>query len=108
MVTGSWDGAVRVGPATGETPHLLLGHRGAVKRVAFVPDGRTIVSTGEDGTIRLWPVPEGQPFQTLPYEEFLERLRALTNLRVVEAPESVTGYKLEPGMFPGWANLPTW
>ena len=33
--------------------------------------------------IRLWPMPEGQPFHTLPYEELLAKLRSLTNLRVI-------------------------
>ena len=37
-----------------------------------------------DGTIRLWPMPEGRPFHTLPYDELLTRLRSFTNLRVVD------------------------
>jgi hypothetical protein len=35
-------------------------------------------------------------------------LRSHTNLRAVADPNSATGYRLEPGPFPGWANPPEW
>jgi WD40 repeat protein len=43
----------------------ILRHGGLVNSVAFSPDGKTIVSGGADGTIRLWDTrgnPIGQPF----------------------------------------------
>ena len=49
-----------------------------------------------------------RPFHTIPYEEFLERLRALTNLRVVPDEESSTGYGIDIGPFPGWETVPEW
>jgi WD40 repeat protein len=109
LVTGDADGLVRVGPLSGEgEPHLLYGHSRAVTSVAVSPDGKWIASGSDDGTIRLWPMPVGPPLHTLAYEELLAKLRALTNLRVVAEPASTTGYKLEPGPFPGWANAPEW
>jgi len=53
-------------------------------------------------------VMDQRPFHTIPYEEFLERLRALTNLRVVPEEESSTGYGIDIGPFPGWETVPEW
>jgi len=38
----------------------------------------------------------------------VERIRALTNLRVVPDEGSDTGYRVEIGPFPGWKKLPDW
>jgi WD40 repeat protein len=108
LITGAYDGLVRVGTLAGEEPHLLYGHSGAVLSVAVSPDGKWIASASADDTIRLWPMPEGPPLHTLPYESLLTKLRSLTNLRVAPDPASRTGYKLEPGLFPGWATAPEW
>jgi len=109
-VTGDRDGEVRVGPVTGEDPHLLLGHEGTVWAVAIDPLGRWIASGGKDTAIRLWPMPDisKPPLQTLPREELIAKLKTLTNLRVVRDEESATGWKLTHDPFPGWETVPTW
>ena len=110
LVTGDRDGVIRVGPLTGEEPHLLFGHTGKVLSVAVSPDGRRIASSGADGTIRLWEMPDlaKPPLHTLPHDELVAKLRSLTNLRAVRDPASDTGYTIEIGPFPGWADVPTW
>jgi WD40 repeat protein len=110
IVTGDIDGTVRVGPISGEEPHLLLGgHTGVVWSVAISPDGRWIASVGDEA-IQLWPVPDltKPPLHTLPRGELMAKLNGLTNLRVVRDPSASTGWKIEVGPFPGWQDEPRW
>jgi WD40 repeat protein len=109
LVSGGEDGAVRVGPATGEEPHLLLGHTSRVGCVGVTPDGRWVVSVAGN-EVRLWPMPDVSkpPFHTLPYGELMTRLGAMTNVQVVEDGSSPTGYKVDVGPFPGWRDMPAW
>jgi WD40 repeat protein len=109
IVTGDLDGVVRVGPATGEEPHLLLGHKGMLMGIAISPDERWI-ATSSDESISIWPMPDvtEPPLHTLPHAELLAKLDALTNLRVARDASSSTGWALEIGPFPGWKDVPTW
>jgi WD40 repeat protein len=100
-------GVIQVASIGGDEPHRLVGHEGA-SVLAVHPDGRMIASGGADGTLRLWPMPEGRPRHTLPREEFLDKLRSLTNYRVVADAESITGYRIEFGRLPGWDEVPGW
>jgi WD40 repeat protein len=110
VATGTTDGTVRVGRIDGGEPHLLLGHIGNVTNVAISPDLRWLASSGEDNTLRLWPMPDltKPPLHTLQHEELLAKLHSLTNLRAVRDPAAPTGWTIELGPFPGWRNVPTW
>ena len=110
LVTGDRDGIVRVGPITEETPaHMLFGSETAVLDIAVHPNGKWIASAERGrASVRLWPMPSGTPFHTLPREEFLNRLRALTNVRVVGDKDASTGYRIEFAPFPGWEKIPAW
>lgn len=49
------------------TPMLKLkGHKEDVSTLAFSPDGKILLSGGEDGTIRAWDVTAGQQLYTCP------------------------------------------
>jgi WD40 repeat protein len=109
VVSGDEDGVVRVGRITDAEPHLLIGHTGPVESVTISPDGRWIASECDEAFL-LWPMPDldRPPLHTLPHDELIAALHSLTNLRVVRDEESSTGWKVEIGPFPGWAEVPEW
>jgi WD40 repeat protein len=109
VVTGSRNGIVRVGPVTGEEPHLLIGHEGPIWGVRIDPTGRVIASTSVDGTVRIWPMPQGQPLHTWSRDALLEKLRSLTNVRIVPDASAASGYRSTVLPFQGWGrDPPTW
>ncbi len=67
LMTGSYDGTVRVWEIENERlDRVLRGHEtsartkgNSVLGLAVLPGGRLLASTGDDGTVRLWPVEEG-------------------------------------------------
>ena len=96
IVTGGVDGTIRVGPVSGEEPHLLMGHTGYTGAVVS-PDGRWIYSGSTDGTLRVWPMPDlsRPPLQTLPHDALIAKLRAFTNFRVIRDDTAPNGYLVD-------------
>ena len=43
----------------------LEGHSDLVSSLSITPDGRILISSGHDGTIRLWSLPDGNLLKTL-------------------------------------------
>ena len=110
IVTGDLEGLVRVGPISSDEPHLLFGGQGMIRAVTISPDGLWIAASDHNGTLRIWPTPDVSqtPLHALPHDELIAKLHSLTNVRIVEDPESSTGWKLDYGPFPGWKEVPTW
>jgi hypothetical protein len=46
--------------ATGKPVFRLEGHGGGVKAAAYAPDGKTLATGGNDGTVRLWDTATGK------------------------------------------------
>ncbi len=110
VATADQDGVTRVGPVSGGEPHLLVApakfNPGALE---ISPDGHWVATSNiSSPNVYLWRRPEGRPLQTLPHEEFLERLRALTHFRAVPDGHSPTGYRLDEAPYHGWEKAPTW
>lgn len=62
ILAASGDGTVRMHRTTSDNDILTFADsRGYQHSVSVTPDGRTVVSTGADGTVRVWSGHESQP-----------------------------------------------
>ena len=64
--TDTTERAIRIGEArTGRELGQLSGHRDHTVAAAFSPDGKTLASTGGDGSLKLWHLPTWREVATL-------------------------------------------
>ncbi|MEV4258378.1 serine/threonine-protein kinase, partial [Spirillospora sp. NPDC049652] len=52
-------------PVTGRRTGTLTGHKDSVRALAFIPGGRTLVSGGNEGIVRIWDYPSGRTTATI-------------------------------------------
>lgn len=76
LASGSWDTTVRLWDATTGAPLRTLKELAdRVSLAAFSPDGKQIAASSPDRTVRLFR-PEGGAFETVPYDDYVGRLKA--------------------------------
>ncbi len=56
LLATSVEDSVSLWPLTHRYPRILTGHEGPVRNLVFTRDGRRLVSTSHDGTVRVWPL----------------------------------------------------
>jgi WD40 repeat protein len=108
VVAGNYDGSFRVRHLDEDRPHYLPGVQDVIWGLWIDPQGHWIAAIAGKDLVTYWPVPHGRPLHDRPLEEFLEVLRAQTNLRVVTDPDDPKGYRETATKFPGWETVPTW
>lgn len=75
LVCGSHDGQLHWRSAeSGEELRVQQGYPGPVRLMKLSPDGRTLASCGDDGSIDLWGFESGEKVQTLRHDRPYERL----------------------------------
>jgi WD40 repeat protein/serine/threonine protein kinase len=68
LASGSWDGTARIWDlVSGKiVAGPLLGHGSGVTAVTFSPDGKTLLTAGDDNTVRFWHVATGREMLVFP------------------------------------------
>jgi len=92
--------AVAVWFVRGHQP--VQAHGGAVGRMALRGDGRTLVSWGEDGKLRIWDVASGEELRVLPVPKDRDVPETVTSLAAAPVgPLAAVGFEL-PEYEGGW------
>jgi len=68
VATASRDACVRIFRGTGGLLHTLQGHGADVISVEWSPDGRHVLSSSDDGTVRRWSAGTGELLEVLDLE----------------------------------------
>jgi WD40 repeat protein len=86
---------------------LLSGHRGAVRSVAFSPDGRFILTASDDRTARVWDVKTGREVSVLRGHRRGVQSAAFSpdGKRVVTSGDDATARVWDAGMGQGFIEL---
>jgi WD40 repeat protein/serine/threonine protein kinase len=89
LASSSYDKTIRIWNLSAETHRVLRGHTAAVNHVAWRGLDR-LVTTSEDGTLRLWTVP---PIQLPTPASIAERLDGATSARIdsLDRPTTSSG-----------------
>jgi WD40 repeat protein len=108
VAVGYADGSMRVQRFDEEQSHYLPGTGAAIWSLRMGPKAYWLAALSSNGHLRYWPIPRGRPLEARPLDEFLDILRAQTNLRVVTDLEAPEGYQEVTHDFPGWDTAPAW
>jgi WD40 repeat protein len=66
LAVSGQDGAIKILSVTGSDSNRdLIGHTGRLKSLNFTSDNRFLISTSDDGTVRVWSWPEGKAMATI-------------------------------------------
>ena len=67
VVSGGWDGWLRLWNAGAAAPQLALSHGTRVRAVGLSVSGRFAATAGVPGSVRVWDLERGEPRATLPH-----------------------------------------
>ncbi|XP_073412985.1 apoptotic protease-activating factor 1 isoform X1 [Dendrobates tinctorius] len=81
---GGEDGSVQVfDMVTGQFLEHLKGHSRTVQHCQFTPDGKWLVSSSDDATIRVWDWTSGKSFSLQGHKEAVRCFRILENVKLL-------------------------
>ena len=107
---GGWlsagsDGAVIVWGADGKEVRRLEGHAGAVLGLVLSNDGKTLYTSGSDGTVREWDAGSGKERRTCFVDPPLTKYRPRTKPPVLSLALSPNGQRLAAGVDAGEVRI---